>query len=319
MAVSAAFTFAGAAGSLQKLAVAASTAWSATLDNVAGVVSVEWEIVSTDETTAPSDYTLVASGPRGSTVSSTSLTAGTAAILRCLVNRGRADQASARAKVGVLTAGGLWVGAFDEELEHDPVYGSTEIVNAAVRAAGSISATPSVTRITLTGDATTARTVGTEASGRLRVFETSLQTVPHFGDIAGLSPYRYYYPSGIAAATELTPPIWLVDQGRLFDCVVSFSIYPSAALTADDTDYAAIEILNEAGTVIFVAETTLTSDNATGDWTDSAAIAIPTLADPGVFAASLVAGAGMKFRVRKFGAGIALPAFTVVPYFTYTP
>lgn len=133
---SAAFTFAGAAGSLLKRSLAAATAFSATLDNLAGVVTCEWEIVSTDDTTAAASYTLARSGPKNSTVTSTSLTAGTAGLLASIVNRGRPDEARAAAKFFVPTTGGLEVGCFDEEFESDPVFGSTALMNAAIRAVG---------------------------------------------------------------------------------------------------------------------------------------------------------------------------------------
>jgi hypothetical protein len=68
--------------------VSAASAVTATLDSTDGVSQVEWFIASTDETTTIGDYTLVQSGSVGQTVTTTSLTAGTAARLRSRINGG---------------------------------------------------------------------------------------------------------------------------------------------------------------------------------------------------------------------------------------
>lgn len=138
---SAAFTFSGCT-SLAKKTASASASISATLDSLSGVSTVTWSVYSTDETTTPGDYTLVTSGPKGSTVTFTTGAAGTAGLLQCVVNGGLNPQTGAaeaaytkRAKWCVLTAASnLEVGCVDEAFESDPTFGSTGIVNGAIRA-----------------------------------------------------------------------------------------------------------------------------------------------------------------------------------------
>lgn len=133
-----------------KAAIAATTSFSATLDDTSGVRTVEWSILSTDETSEVGDYTLTPSGAVGQTVTTTSLGAGTAALLHVRINggidsqTGNADPTTTEAtgKFGVLLSSGAWVGAAGEETEHDATYGATEILNGGVRA---VAAGPSST------------------------------------------------------------------------------------------------------------------------------------------------------------------------------
>lgn len=130
-----------------KASVSASGSVTATIDSTDGVRSVEWFIDSTDETTEPGDYTLVQSGSVGQTVDTTALTAGTAAKLRARINGGinlateqpDPEGTNATAKFFVPTALGREVGAAGEEFESDATYGSTGIINEAVRATGGVS------------------------------------------------------------------------------------------------------------------------------------------------------------------------------------
>jgi hypothetical protein len=130
-----------------KAAVSASAAVTATLDSTAGVRSCVWSVISTDETTSTASYTLVQSGSVGQNVAFTSLTAGTAMLLKVVINGGinlqtglaDADETTATVKVGVLTSAGYWVGVAGEEMEHDSTFGSTEIINAGIRLASTLS------------------------------------------------------------------------------------------------------------------------------------------------------------------------------------
>lgn len=124
---------------LVKLSVAANGTVTATLDSVAGVRQVEWWIASTDETSRVSDYTLVTSGLYGSTVSTTALGQGTAAILACRVNGGLdanlqpSAALTATAKFFVPSIFGDEVGCSGEGTESDATYGSTGEINQAIR------------------------------------------------------------------------------------------------------------------------------------------------------------------------------------------
>ncbi len=138
-----AFHFAGL-GSLAKKSATASASLVATLDDLANVGSVVWSVASTDETgTVP---TLVASGPKGSICTFTVGAAGTAGLLQATINGGidpQTEQPSA-----AMTATAKWkvpthfavleVGCVGEEMQSDPAYGSTAIVNASVRALDSL-------------------------------------------------------------------------------------------------------------------------------------------------------------------------------------
>ena len=71
-----------------KASVTATTAVTAIIDDIQGVTQVLWEISRTDETSQPSDYTLVPSGTNGTQVDLTSLAAGTAAVIKATINAG---------------------------------------------------------------------------------------------------------------------------------------------------------------------------------------------------------------------------------------
>jgi hypothetical protein len=138
-----------------KASVSAAGAITATLDSIDGVQSTEWFIDSTDETTDPGDYTLVQSGTVGETVTFTALTAGTAGVLRPKINAGidlstgqpNPTTTNSRIKFFVPTATGREVGVAGEEYESDATYGSTGLINAAVRGTGGVTFTAVQTAI----------------------------------------------------------------------------------------------------------------------------------------------------------------------------
>lgn len=129
-----------------KASLAATTQYTATLDSTAGVKRVEWAILSTDETSAVDDYTLVQSGTVGQTVTFTSLDVGTAALLWVRINSGinaqtgiaDATATTATCKFYVPCAGGAEVGAAGEKMESDPTFGSTALLNRGIRAADAL-------------------------------------------------------------------------------------------------------------------------------------------------------------------------------------
>ena len=134
------FSFAGVVTPLAKNTVAASTSFSATLDDITGITSVAWSVVSTDETSLPGTYSLSTSGIKGSTVRLTSLGLGTAGVLSCTVNGGidpQTDQSSpamtATALFEVLLANGGSVGVVGETTQRDGVFGSLVFLNQMAR------------------------------------------------------------------------------------------------------------------------------------------------------------------------------------------
>lgn len=122
-----------------KASVAASSVVNFTLDSIIGVRSVQWEIISTDETSAIGDYTLAQSGSVGQNMSTTALVAGTAAIVKVTINNGIVrslpdpESTTNTSKFYVATAEGLEVGAAGEMFESDATFGTTEILNRPIR------------------------------------------------------------------------------------------------------------------------------------------------------------------------------------------
>lgn len=122
-----------------KASVSAASAITLTLDSIVGVRSVQWSVLSTDDSSSIGDYTLMQSGSVGQTATTTSLTAGTAVLFKVVVNSGlvrglpNLDETSNTVKCFVPTAEGLEVGAAGETYESDSTYGTTEILNAPIR------------------------------------------------------------------------------------------------------------------------------------------------------------------------------------------
>jgi hypothetical protein len=123
-----------------KASVAAGASVTFTLESTIGVRSVQWTVLSTDETASVGDYTLTPSGSLGQIATTAALGEGTAFIVRVVVNngltRGQPDPTgtAGTVKVFVPTVDGLEVGAAGETYESDPVYGTTTIMNSAIRA-----------------------------------------------------------------------------------------------------------------------------------------------------------------------------------------
>lgn len=130
---------------------------TATLDSLDGVSSVAWSIATTDDTGQAADYPLVTSGLKGSVCTTTALTAGTAAILKCTVNGGinpltnteDTDNLIKTVKFVVLTSGGHRVGCTGEQYEDDPLHGTAALQNAAIRAASTAIASYPTIRVPL--------------------------------------------------------------------------------------------------------------------------------------------------------------------------
>jgi hypothetical protein len=171
-----AFTFTGAAGSLQKKATTAGGTVVATLDDIAGVTLVQWAISSTDETSVPGDFSLALSGAKNSicTITGAGMAAAKAGMLQCTVNSGvdpqtgdPSDRMSARAKFHVPTAAGLEVACFGEEDESSDDFWWVGIINAAIRYASNSVASLGVTAPIVNTGTATAPVVGISAATAL--------------------------------------------------------------------------------------------------------------------------------------------------------
>lgn len=122
-----------------KASVSASGTITLTLDSTVGVRTVQWIVLSTDETTEIADYALVQSGSVGQTATTTSLGAGTAVVFRVVVNSGlvrgvpNLSETSNTIKCFVPTAEGLEIGVAGETYESNANFGTTGILNAPIR------------------------------------------------------------------------------------------------------------------------------------------------------------------------------------------
>ncbi len=125
----------------ERLAFSASATVHAKLDSIANVGTVEWSIEGTDSLgAAVLSATITQTGIVGEYATFTCGAVGTAFILKAVVNNGvdsatnnvDLEKTTARVKGGVLTAGGLWVGVFNEGLVSGP-RGWEPDYNAAVR------------------------------------------------------------------------------------------------------------------------------------------------------------------------------------------
>jgi hypothetical protein len=134
-----------AQSALVKYSATAAGSVVATLDSLSGVRSVAWSVITTDDTdvAATRSATIITSGTLGSICTLTAGAAGTAGILRCVINGGINDQTeqpdatyTAKAKFYVLTADGYEVICADEQLESNSTFGWAVPVNAAIRYAG---------------------------------------------------------------------------------------------------------------------------------------------------------------------------------------
>jgi hypothetical protein len=120
----------------------------ATLDDPSGVDTCVWSVTATDETTAPSEYTLTPFGPSNSSVVFSAADFGTAGILRCIINGGISKATKLPDPIGTTSTAkwfvpdaGFEVGAAGEQMESDPTYGSTGLFNSAIRACAGLQGT----------------------------------------------------------------------------------------------------------------------------------------------------------------------------------
>jgi hypothetical protein len=170
MTLSAAFTFSGEATPLAKKSAAASASISATVDDLSGVDLVVWSVIGTEGIdTVPGDYTLVTSGPKGSTVTFTVGTEGTGGILQCKVTGGVTGDTK-RAKFFVPTAEGREILCFGEWLEGG-VTGYVPQLNEAIRSVGGGGGSGDITAVT-----TSAPLAGGATSGAVALSITAATT-----------------------------------------------------------------------------------------------------------------------------------------------
>ena len=130
-----------------KASVAASATVVATLDSTEGVNSVLWIISRTDETSQPSDYTVIISGSKGEIATVTSLGVGTVAVFLATINGGKSEQNDQPsdtsrqevkffvpdATIEMLAAGELDSSAARPDRLSSATHGPVDPVNAALR------------------------------------------------------------------------------------------------------------------------------------------------------------------------------------------
>lgn len=228
------FSFSGVVTPLAKKTVAASTSFSATLDDITGITSVAWSVVSTDETSLPATYSLSTSGIKGSTVTITSLGLGTAGVLSCTVNGGIDPQTgqsspamTATALFEVLLANGGSVGVVGETTQRDGVFGSLVFLNQMARLIDA-----------------TATTLGTP------VVAPTPSTVPLRGTGGELKGIRFEQGTGSAQSGSVRLLDGASMKMRTNDGLSDASVISQASevLTVGDTLHtAAIALLVEAG------------------------------------------------------------------------
>lgn len=159
---------------------------------------------------------------------------------------------------------------------------------------------------------------GFDADGRLQVSSTGDtvtacdQSVPVFGDL--LVVFRFEYPGDDVAygsdptaspAFIVTPP-WPVDLKSL-----EMHILPKLPLTADNTDYARIDLQQGlfADNLFCRCETRSSGGtHPTGDW-DPGTVTTPTM--EAYSPAYLEAGSPLVLIYNKYNAGVILPPHTV--------
>lgn len=152
-----------------KASVAATSLVTLALDSLVGVRTIQWQILSTDETHSIGDYPLTITGSIGQFAEFTSAEEGTAVIVRVMINNGLVrgvftpSQTVATIKIYVPTGDVLEVGATGEQYESDPEHGTTGILNQQIRRLGTFvsgswaSSSPrarasSTTNLVLSGD-----------------------------------------------------------------------------------------------------------------------------------------------------------------------
>lgn len=128
-----------------KASVAADSLVTLTLDSLVGVRSIQWQVLSTDDTGTPSSYPLTITGSIGQQATFTAGALATAVIVQVMVNNGLVRGVFTPSltmntiKVYVETADGLEVGATGEQYESDSEHGTTAILNGPIRRLNSMS------------------------------------------------------------------------------------------------------------------------------------------------------------------------------------
>lgn len=104
-----------------------------------------------------------------------------------------------------------------------------------------------------------------------------------------------------AAATESTVTVDGVFAREARITAVTYT--PDAALTADDTDFATLTILDSNDATVAAISTEITGGS--GDWTEDVAVPIP------VSAVGVDAGVSLRLEITKTGLGVIIPAGTL--------
>lgn len=128
--------------------------------------------------------------------------------------------------------------------------------------------------------------------------------VVSFGQASSVQTATYTKEADDGAASDTTAetPLFSPESGAV---VLSVKYLPSAALTADNTNYATLSVdsRDAAGGSNAVIASITTEITGTGDWVAFVAEDFGTLANT-----AIVAGGAVTFAIAKAGTGVVVPA-----------
>jgi hypothetical protein len=287
------FTFSGVVTPLAKKTVATATSFSATLDDISGVTSVAWSIVSTDDSTLPANYTLVTSGIKGSTVTLTSLGLGTAALLSCTINGGIDPQTeavstamTATALFEVLLTNTGTVGVVGETTQRDGVFGSLVFLNGLARlvstaASSTVASITAGTGIAVTGTVTVPIVSATASSGAA----AGTMSAADYTKLSGVGAGATVASIGAGTSTTVggTAAIPVINVTASSGAVAGSMSAAHYTLVNNATSSATANTIGKRGASGEIAYGAVTADNlivgGSGDSTFSSTIALTPFVD----------------------------------------
>lgn len=122
------------------------------------------------------------------------------------------------------------------------------------------------------------------------------------------------YTKAVDAAASTTLAELVIERVPSASTVIGVYFAPSAALTADDTNYATLTVSQRdgiGGAAASVAAKTTKITGGSGDWTAFVPVSLGTLTN-----ASLIAGSVLTLTIAKAGTGVAIPSGTLVVLYT---
>lgn len=138
-----------------------------------------------------------------------------------------------------------------------------------------------------------------------------LATTAETAQVVSAEIAHYSHPGDTGATAQTTPARWFFPGALVDISNLSVSLYPSAAVTANNTNYATINLYacEDGGspTLIASATTRLAGADATGNWAAYASVPLTFLSPP----YTLPANTGLLFEILKASSGVSLGAFRV--------